>query len=425
MGFLAARDARGAAMPAFVRDELFAFLRCGVPAHGVVHFQCATCKQDRVCALSCHGRGFCPRCMGRRMTELAYEWVRWVIPKVRVRHWTLSLPFYLRLPLAYHHDLALKVHGIAARVILGWYRARAKKLGIDGRSGMLTVIQRFGSDLALNLHYHCLVIDGVHDATGAFTPIDAPSEDEMTALTTTIAKRVTRMLDQRAEVSDDDDRGDEERTLCAALARSARRHGATAHIDPDADPDHDGDPWRGLIKARVDGFDLECTTVVRGDDRERLEHLCRYLLRPPLADRRLRMLSGDRVGIELKTAWNDGTRWITMAADTFLERLCSMVPRPREHTVLYAGTLAGHSKQREQVVLEGERPKNTTWCELAKHSLDLDVLACKCGKGMKFIAVVTEKKGLARLLRAHRLPTHATPIAPARAPPQTDLDFDT
>ncbi len=42
---------------------------------------------------------------------------------------------------------------------------------------------------------------------------------------------------------------------------------------------------------------------------------------------------------------------------------------------------------------------------------------------MKFIAVVREKKSLARLLRLHRLPQRATPIAPASAPPQTHLEF--
>ncbi len=33
------------------------------------------------------------------MTELAHEWVRWVLPKVRVRQWVLSLPHSLRVPL--------------------------------------------------------------------------------------------------------------------------------------------------------------------------------------------------------------------------------------------------------------------------------------------------------------------------------------
>ena len=244
----------------------------------------------------------------------------------------------------------------------------------------------------------------------------------MAELTTRIAERVTRMLERR---SLDDDIDDDERSLCAALARSARRQGSTAHQDPDRYPDQDTDRWAGLIKARVDGFDLECTTVVREDDRERLEQLCKYVLRPPLADRRLRMLDTGEVALELKRPWRDGTSWVTMSPDTFLERLCSLVPREREHTILYRGTLGPNSKRRASVVPEadGPRPRNLTWAMLMQHGLALDVLACACGKRMKFIALVREKQSLARLLRLHRLPQRAMPIAPARGPPQTDLDF--
>jgi len=51
------------------------------------------------------------------------------------------------------------------------------------------------------------------------------------------------------------------------------------HAPEGTDPDHDGEPeWK--LKARVNGFDLEATIVVRAEDRERLENLARYLLRP-------------------------------------------------------------------------------------------------------------------------------------------------
>jgi Putative transposase len=39
----------------------------------------------------------------------------------------------------------------------------------------------------------------------------------------------------------------------------------------------------------VGGFDLHAGIVVRPGDRERLERLCRYTLRPPLAQTRLRV----------------------------------------------------------------------------------------------------------------------------------------
>ena len=57
------------------------------------------------------------------------------------------------------------------------------------------------------------------------------------------------------------------------------------------------------------------------------------------------------------------------------------------------------------------------------HGLSVDALRCECGARMKLAAVVLEKKSLARLLCAHGLSERATPLAPARAPPQTDFDF--
>ena len=307
-------------MPSFVVDELRDYLRCGVLARGAVRFLCEHCGRDRLVALSCKGRGFCPRCMGRRMTEMARHWVSAVLPRVRVRQWVLSLPFALRVPLAYHHDLTLAVHGVAARVIEGWYRDKGRELGIvDPRTGNITAVQRFGSDLALNVHYHMLFTDGCHDVLGAFTPIAAPTRAELEALCTHIAERVQKLLERRAlEVP-------EERTLCLALARSAARRGMNKHAPEGTDPDHDGEPeWK--LKARVNGFDLEATTVVRAEDRERLENLARYLLRPPLADRRLRLLPADQVALELKSPWKDGTRWISMSALLGEARLARAAP---------------------------------------------------------------------------------------------------
>jgi hypothetical protein len=420
--FLGRRSEAGEPMPSFVVDELRDYLKCGVLAHGAVRFACEHCGTDRLVGLSCKGRGFCPRCLGRRMTEMARHWVSAVLPRVRIRQWVLSLPFELRVPLAYHHDLTLAVHGVAARVIEGWYRDKGQALGIlDPRTGSITAVQRFGSDLALNVHFHMLFVDGVYDVLGAFTPIAAPTRAELEALCTHIAERVQKLLERRAIEQP------EERTLCLALARSAARRGMNKHAPEGTDPDHDGEPeW--TLKARVKGFDLEATTVVRAEDRERLENLARYLLRPPLADRRLRLLPADQVALELKSPWKDGTRWISMSADTFLERLASLVPRPRTNQVLYRGVLAAHSARRPHVVPqpdddERHRPKNATFCELIKHGLGVDILACPCGHRMKYVATIFDKKGLARLLRAKGLPHHLEPIRPARGPPQQDFDF--
>jgi hypothetical protein len=45
----------------------------------------------------------------------------------------------------------------------------ARELSItDGRTGSITAVPRFGSDVARNLHFHMLLLDGVRDVFGAF-----------------------------------------------------------------------------------------------------------------------------------------------------------------------------------------------------------------------------------------------------------------
>jgi Transposase zinc-binding domain/Putative transposase len=158
----ARRHADGASVPAFVELEFRDFLTSGVLAHGFARLRCTDCPLERLVPFSCKGRGFCPSCGGRRMTECAARLVDEVLPRVPVRQWVLGLPYRLRYLLAWDHSLARAVLGVYVRVFLGFQRHRARRYGIrDGRSGSVTVIQRFGGGLNLNVHYHTLLFDGV------------------------------------------------------------------------------------------------------------------------------------------------------------------------------------------------------------------------------------------------------------------------
>jgi hypothetical protein len=77
-------------------------------------------------AFSCKKRGFCPSCGARRMAETAALLVDEVLPERPLRQWVLSLPHALRFLLATDPDA-------------------------------LTLVQRFGSALNLNVHFHMLV----------------------------------------------------------------------------------------------------------------------------------------------------------------------------------------------------------------------------------------------------------------------------
>jgi hypothetical protein len=92
----AAESHDGAGIPRFVEKELRAFLKCGVLAHGLCRFRCTGCSFERLVPLSCKGRGFCPSCGGRRMTELSAHLTDHVVPFVPVRQFVLSFPHRLR-----------------------------------------------------------------------------------------------------------------------------------------------------------------------------------------------------------------------------------------------------------------------------------------------------------------------------------------
>jgi len=86
--FRALRDGEG--LPRFVQQEFRDFLRRGCLAGGFARFRCTACGLDRLVAFSCKGRGFCPRCGGRRMAERSAHLIDHVFRDVPVRQWVLG-----------------------------------------------------------------------------------------------------------------------------------------------------------------------------------------------------------------------------------------------------------------------------------------------------------------------------------------------
>src|SRR5439155_103183 len=187
----------GGGLPRFVEREFREFLTCGALSRGFARVRCESCAFERLVPFSCKRRGFCPSCGGRRMAEQAAHLVDHVLPHVPVRQWVLTLPHRLRYLLAYNHALCRAVLGVAARAVLGFYRRRARRTR-DGRSGAVTVIQRFGGGLQLNVHFHTLLLDGVfaegEDGSLEFHAAEPPSDEEVARLLATIYRRVQRLL---------------------------------------------------------------------------------------------------------------------------------------------------------------------------------------------------------------------------------------
>jgi hypothetical protein len=199
----------GAGVPRFIEREFRDFLDCGDLRRGFCRVRCDECAFERLVPFSCKARAICPSCGGRRMAEQAAHLVEAVLPFVPVRQWVLTVPHRLRYRLAFDHALCRAVLGVFVRVVLGWYRRRARRAGVaDGQSGTVTAVQRFGSGLELNVHYHVLGLDGVFapgaDGTLRFHRLPPPTYADIAPLVAAIARRVGRLLVRRGLGGDAD-----------------------------------------------------------------------------------------------------------------------------------------------------------------------------------------------------------------------------
>ncbi len=140
-------------------------------------------------------RGFCPSCGARRMADSAALLVDEVLPQQPMRQWVLSAPFQLRFLLASQPAIMGKVLGIVYRAIATHISKKAGHTKTTAHTGAVTLIQRFGGAINLNVHFHMLFLDGVYieDKYGSavrFQWIKSPTSDELARLTHTIAKRI-------------------------------------------------------------------------------------------------------------------------------------------------------------------------------------------------------------------------------------------
>jgi len=395
------------------------------------------------------------------MTERAAHLVEHVFPDVTVRQWVLTLPPRVRYVLAWDHALCRAVAAVYLRAVFGWLRQQARARGVrEGRGGAVVIVQRFGSALNLNVHFHAMVLDGVftQDAQGGvrFHAARHPTAPDLAPLLVTTATRIDNLLAKRGVFEGRDgldvpDPWVEETPTLAGLAaasmrgvaalgpragRSVRRCGDVVAA-PDATEPRD---WH----ARVQGFDLHAGIAVRAGARDRLERLCRYALRPAVGQERLRISPDGQVVLELRRRWANGTTHLMFDPLELLERLAALVPRPRINLVLYYGVLAPRAAWRNEVVPAqmadeaegsggtrecghhtrvGRRP-NWDWADLMQRSFGFDVLACpRCSGRMRLVALIRDAAVVARILRHLELPHEVPVMRPAREPP-LPLDFD-
>jgi hypothetical protein len=464
--FLARARARERPAPHFVEQELRAFVRCGILAHGFLRLHCDECGHDRLVPFSCKRRGFCPSCGGRRMADTAAHLVDRVLPAVPVRQWVLTLPYPLRYRCAYDRALTSEVLRGFLRALFAELRRRVRRhWGVRAEQcGAVTFLQRFGSALNLNLHFDTLALDGAYPYVDRFAEpprffaLPPPRGDEVSRVLAGTARRLERLLASHAE--EDDDALAHDETLLALLAAASLRTRIAAgphtgerwqrvgdRVDP-VEPSADPDASPRVPECR--GMSLHADVAVPARDRRRRERLCRYVARPPLANGRLEEHPDGRLTVRLKTRWRDGTTHVLMGRSELIDRLVPLIPPPRAHQIRYHGILAPCASMRSGVVpvqefdlglpatseREGasggnlpvqsqpddDRPREDSemrlrrlrWAALLQRVFGLDALRCpRCGATLRFIATIEDPAIARRILECIGLPARTPPIAPA------------
>jgi ribosomal protein S27E len=150
------RAEAGRSLPDYIEKEFDAYLKCGRLEEGFLRLRCEDCHAEKLVAFSCKKRGFCPSCGARRMAETAALLADEVLPERPLRQWVLSLPHALRFLLATNPDVLTVVLGVVHRAISGHLLKHAGLTRATGHTGAVTLIQRFGSALNVNIHCHML-----------------------------------------------------------------------------------------------------------------------------------------------------------------------------------------------------------------------------------------------------------------------------
>jgi hypothetical protein len=445
--FTAAVARRGQTVPKLVERELDGFVGCGVLARGFARVRCGACGHELLVPFSCKRRGICPSCTARRAEDTAAHLVDHVLPRVPYRQWVFTFPIPVRLALSRRPHLVSAALQACLRVLFSWQRRRLRRRGIKQPScGAITFVQRFGSALQLNVHFHVLVPDGAFDDDGVFVADEAPDDGDVREILVRAGRRVVALLHRFFD--DNDERRREIDRLLESL------DAASATPQPSLFPRAGR---RAPLSAFIEGFSLHAATRVLASDRRGLWRLCAYGARGAVASSRLTELPDGRFAYDMKRALPDGRRQLVMTGVELLEKLVPLIPPTYANLTRFHGVFAPTSRLRDKVVPRPPStsddaaspvaapvspqptpspspppsppsPKSTSvrstyrydWAALLKRVFGVDVLKCsRCQGTMRLIACIEEPDVARKILEHLGLRAEALPTLRAQAPPVT------
>jgi hypothetical protein len=402
--FLAAareRSATGRGLPSHVERDLRAYLDRGILGRGFARIRCPACGLERSVVFSYKARSY-PGCNARRMEDATEHLVHDVFPRVPVRQWVLSFPRRLRFLAARDPAFCSRLLDLFTRAIFACQRRRGRLVGVvDPRTGGCTAVQRFGSAINLNVHFHSLIPDGAYDLSrpgrGLFVRLPVPSDQELERILTRIIRKVDRVVsadEAVARVLDED---------AFAELQAAEVDGRMRFPDPFK---------HGRHSVALDGFSLHAGVRIHEHDRAGLEQPCRYAVRPPFALHRLSQGPDGNLLYKMKRA-RSGALFLLLTPGQPPLLAPGVAGAPAGSAADFTLAAATDPRENERC---GPRYR-VPGAELLRMVFSLDELACpQCGGRMELLAFIAEAAVAKRILDHLGLTSTGPPLTRAVAP---------
>jgi len=382
------------------------------------------------------------------MNELSQHLFDHVVADVPLRQFVLTFPPPLRFLIARDKRLLAAVRTIVLRAIKALVCRKARD-AYPSKSFLpagFCVVQRSGSALNLAPHLHAVLFDGAYrkDDAGELHLVAAPavSPAERLKLVTAIASRIERLLKRRKLLDGEQWSDDATDASDPTLQLSLEAMKIPSAKKPSEQRTRSN-------SSTVRGFNLHCETRVSAHDEAARMRLFRYVLRPAIAQDRLRFEDGV-VTFTMKRMFSNGLRVLKFTPGAFICRIAMLVPAPRQHEITYLGLLAANAKHRNDIVrvpTHRRKPKpkpqsqapdtepaalpkapppssRINWADLLRKTFSCDVSKCdQCGGHARVIAVITEPDVIDKIL-THRGAIRDGDPKSARAPPRQLPLFD-
>ena len=290
-----------------------------------------------------------------------------------------------------------------------------------------------------------LFANGVFLESGEFKMLPAPRNEDIEQMVVTLKTRVLRSLTKKGYINGYDLNHEEDQLMAQSplfaegmscsvtrtIAWGERRGQKIERIGQFQQTQWA--PPKGTRCSYLDGFSLHANVAIGAQDREGLEHLCRYINRPAIANHRLSKDNQGNIIYQLKRSYGDGTTHLRFTPEQFIEKLIALVPPPRANLARYHGVFAPNASLRSKVVIKkktaAEKTKKKTsyrllWARLLKRVFTIEVSKCQCGGTLKLISPIFDTKAIIGILQSLKIECKLPQFAPARAPPQADFFRD-